>query len=140
MRPSLRHIAVAALAAALTGVPPMADASDKTAKIKLDVYSGRENPEWALTAAETEELMRRFGMLPVVANGPVLFDGLGYRSASAEFAGGGEIVASRGFVTYGAQKRLDPDRAFENWLVATGAGHAPEPLLARIRKEISGEP
>lgn len=118
----------------------MANATGKTAKVHLDVYSGRENPEWSLSPAQTEDLMRRFKELPVVADGPVPFDGLGYRSVSAELDGGSEIVANRGLVVRGAEKRLDAGRAFESWLVATGEGHAADALLARVRQEIGNVP
>ena len=119
----------------------MANATGKSVHpvvVRLDVYSGRENPEWPLSAAQTEELLRRYDELPVVAEGPPPFDGLGYRSVSAVLDGGGEIVANRSMVTRGAEKRLDRGRTFEDWLVGTGAGHVSEALLARLRQEMRG--
>ncbi len=46
--------------------------------VELDVFSGRPNPTWNLSAKQTEELLKAFQDLPL-ADKPSQEGGLGYR-------------------------------------------------------------
>ena len=118
-----------------------------TATVRIDVYSGRPDPNWTLSVAQTEELMRRFRALEAVELATPPFDGLGYRSTTAEigaFPDAIEVTASRGFVTLkrsgNQEQRADANRQFERWLVSTGEGRVASALIARIQEEIASSP
>lgn len=115
------------------------DAAAGGATVQLDVYSGRENPSWTLSAEQTAELLRRLGDLKPSADAPAPFDGLGYRSVAAT-AGGASVTLSRGGATMErdgkAERRLDAGRALERWLISTGRGHAAPQLIDRLEREI----
>src|SRR5262245_49044670 len=49
-----------------------------SAEVELDVFSGRPNPVWTLSNADTAELERRLSAL-TKTSATTLFDGLGYR-------------------------------------------------------------
>ena len=50
-------------------------------QVELDAYSGRPNPVWTLTEAETDDVLRRLRGIPRVT-GILPPDGLGYRASS----------------------------------------------------------
>lgn len=117
-----------------------------SAAVTLDVYSGRPNPIWSLSASMTAELVRRLGALTTSSADVADFDGLGYRAVQAELVGdpkGTVVIASRGVVTLdqaGERFRYaDPGRQFELWLVNTGADHLPSDLLQYVTKEIASK-
>lgn len=117
-----------------------------SAAVTLDVYSGRPNPTWPLSASMTAELVRRLGALTTSSADVADFDGLGYRAVQAELIGGPKgtvVTASRGVVTLdqaGERFRYtDPGRQFELWLVNTGADHLPSDLLQYVTKEIASK-
>lgn len=107
-------------------------------RIELDMFSGRPNPVWTLTAAEAAELEAMTASLPVVAAPAPPFDGLGYRGIVARNPAdsGWSLVAFRDTVRIrtleGSEVRADPDARVERWLLGT-AGDAVDPaLLARL--------
>jgi len=116
--------------------------------VTLDVYSGKPNPSWTLPKAAGDELARRVDALSVTAPDAPEFDGLGYRSVSAvTTADDGKqtaVTASRGVVTLekaGQRRRLvDSGRAFELWLVNTGAGELKPELLKQVVASIKPAP
>ena len=107
-------------------------------RIELDVFSGRPNPEWTLTAAEAAELEAMTASLPVAAALPPPFDGLGYRGIVARNPAdpGWSLVAFRDTVRVltpeGSEVRADPDATVERWLLGTAGGAVDPALLARL--------
>lgn len=106
--------------------------------VELDVFSGRPNPEWTLTAAEAAKLEVITTSLPVAAAPPPSFEGLGYRGIVVRNPAdsGWSLVAFRDTVrirTQGkSEVRADPEAKVERWLLGT-AGHAVDPaLLTRL--------
>jgi hypothetical protein len=71
-----------AVASGVDGAMPQAQTTP--VRIEADVYSGRPNPNWTLSAAQSETLIRRLRALPT-ASGGTQRDGLGYRGMIVRF-------------------------------------------------------
>src|SRR5690349_13387270 len=108
----------------------------KTMQAELDMFSGRPNPSWTLTAQEITELLRRLRGLPETASGEIP-ERLGYRgirlSGADAILGVSEISIGDGVVLMhdlsGGKRRLtDPGRALERWLLDTASGRVDEAL------------
>lgn len=105
--------------------------------VELDMFSGRPNLEWTLTAAEATALRAMVAALRLDA-APPPFDGLGYRGLVVRDPTDPEwrLVAFRQSVRIrtaeGHEVRSDPDARIERWLLGA-AGAALDPaLLARL--------
>jgi hypothetical protein len=101
-----------------------------TMQVVLDVYSGRPNPSWEITAEESEQLLATLRQLPERTTGD-LPASLGYRGVvlqgGAVRALGFERITARGraVLAEGAQGRRlfsDSERIFEGQAAATGQG------------------
>ena len=107
-------------------------------RIELDVFSGRPNPEWTLTAAEAAELETMAAALPIADAPPPPFEGLGYRGIVARYPAdpGWSLVAYRDTVRIrtleGSEVREDPDARVERWLISTAGDAVDAGLLARL--------
>jgi hypothetical protein len=112
---------------------------------EFDLFSGRPNPGWVLTAGESAELAKRLKTLPMAKQGAIR-DGLGYRgiiitASSDEVADFTRIVVSAGVVLVrdlGGTERLfaDSGRVLERWLVETAQGRVDPEILALIDQEL----
>jgi hypothetical protein len=145
-----RRMALAVLFIA-SGMPVMAASSEEpaitasNAVVTLDLYSGRPNPAWPLSAVATHELLHRLQALDVMKVDTPEFDGLGYRAVRAELHEQAKraavVTAARGVVTVEQAGRLfryaDADRQFELWLVNTGTGHIAPDVLQYVAAEIA---
>ena len=113
--------------------------------VQAELFSGRPNPEWTLTAGETGEMRHLLDRLSAARAGR-LADGLGYRGfvvfgTEAALPGcdeirvqGAQVVAHCG----GADRWMaDPDRALERWLAATAEGRT-DAAVARVLREQAG--
>jgi hypothetical protein len=90
--------------------------------VELDVFSGRPNPEWRLTGAAREQLLKLLRASPTSQSRSGPESGLGYRGFVVRILSGatklrmhvgGGIVEWEGF--YGR----DDGRKIEKWLVDT---------------------
>jgi hypothetical protein len=115
------------------------------ARVELDVFSGRPNPTWTLTAAETKTFRDMVAALP--GTGTLTFpDPLGYRgmlvSLPAEEANGSVTTWRiwRGVVQQTSDATstfyVDSDRALEMWLLQSGQIHIEPDLFKTIQAEI----
>ncbi len=113
-------------------------------RVELDIYSGRPNPSWVLTAEEATELLRRLQALPESDSGSVR-EGLGYRGlvvtgeglrASAldklEISAG--IAVGRG--SGPARLFQDRERDLERWLCSTGKGKIDDLLYDGVSEDL----
>ena len=113
-------------------------------QVEIDLFSGRANPVWRLTAAEFRELTARLQSLPVGPPVAIPEDRLGYRglhvgplpaprgqqepaaaqAIMAVAAGGGLINATRrdGSVLH----LIDADHTVECWLLQIAQGRVDE--------------
>ena len=105
------------------------------ARVEVDLYSGRPNPAWHLTAAETQSLLERCDAspsLPKTVAGAHTPEGLGYRGLKVDLlrgdriqtlsVGDGKVVIE---VPSSCQQYQlqDPERQLERWLLQTGREH-----------------
>lgn len=109
-----------------------------SAVVTLLIFSGRADPTWTLTGERLADLAARFKALPPAPAGaaPAL-PPLGYQGMTIRFPDGAALDVGGGRILSGGRAlRADPGRAFERWLLETGAAHV-EPLpLDAARKEI----
>jgi hypothetical protein len=120
-----------------------AKSDDAVAQATLKVFSGRPNPSWTLSVAETNELERRLAglstKLPAAPNVP----DLGYRGVQVTLgameitvAGGGVSVQQSAAVTHFADTR----RQLERWLVQTAQGKVSPDILKIAESDLSASP
>jgi hypothetical protein len=122
--------------AEFSGVMPM--------QVEVDVYSGRPNPRWDLSAQQAGEFLKMVRALPKAEHDSALNEGLGYRGlkvtgSALSQEGYKEIVISNGIVAVreesGSQQLTDKDRALERWLLQTGKGKLEEELYKYLSEE-----
>jgi hypothetical protein len=115
--------------------------------VAVDLFSGRPNPGWDLTALEGEEFLRCLRGLNKVHGSISVPDGLGYRgltvSASDEPVGGfDEVIVSGGVALCrradGEEAFADSDLVLERWLVRTGQGRLDSALYAVVTNALGG--
>ena len=119
----------------------------KKMRAELDLFSGRPNPTWNLTADESAELVKRLKTLPETKEGKI-HDGLGYRgivvtAAGDEVSDFATAVVSGGIVLVrvsggGGRLLADSDRALERWLLGTARGRV-DPEIQRLIDQLLGD-
>jgi hypothetical protein len=115
-----------AAAAACGGMESAMSDTAGRVEVEADLYSGRPNPTWTLSADEAGRLEGLLGRLAPAAGGGYP-DRLGYRGLRLTLARPGAAVATAeiadGRLHYGdrAGTRVlaDPGREVERWLIAT---------------------
>ena len=118
-------------------------------QVEVDLYSGRPNPTFVLSAQAAQELWRRIGRLPPASGPPSSHDGLGYRGLHVHPGTNGrpgtpnEVLVAHGAVVVsqddGTQCRLaDEDRALERWLIEIGAVSLGSDVVAVVRGDQGG--
>jgi hypothetical protein len=115
-------------------------------RVELDIFSGRPNPAWELTEAESAEFLRRFRALPGAPAGQAVPDEgkLGYRGLIVTGDGGIESFASivvaggvaLGRKPSGSQVYLDKDQSLERWLVSAGRARLEPDVYNEVAKEL----
>jgi hypothetical protein len=119
-----------------------------SARVAMDVYSGRPNPEWSLSTDQVAELKKRLAALSTIAPADAkISDDLGYRAMHVELRdanGGNEIAVSRGLVVQkigtNVKRHVDEQRKLELWLVNTGEGKLSADLLQKTTAQITSKP
>lgn len=120
----------AAIALALVSSAGAVDARRTTrasdTEVTLVIFSGRVDPVWALTSAQTAEFRLRLTGLPPAAHPYAPPFNLGYlsvllpgpeRPRQTVTIDHGQVVETGGGLP---RSLVDPDRALEAWLLATG--------------------
>lgn len=129
---------------------PKASQAPPSGTVVLGIYSGRPDPSWDLSPAQTAELARRIDALPIAVGGPPE-GGLGYHGFTIVLRVAGEadrtLVAYRGTVTppgteappgTGAPAYLDdPERSIERFLLETGRAHLAAPEIAELEANLA---
>ena len=102
-------------------------------QVELDIFSGRPNPVWGLTAAQIDEMGEIVRTLPLATEEPPSQPGLGYRGfvVTDDARRSWRINAFKGFVQITDQGRVevrsDRNRRLERWLLnSAGSQLAPE--------------
>jgi hypothetical protein len=111
-------------------------------EVELDIFSGRPNPTWTLSAEQAETLMRRLASLPP-ASPRELSGNLGYRGfmvQCSEGAGSRLIRVQKGIVELAQGAKTDyaedKDRELERWLLNSGKSHLPGELLQIAERDL----
>jgi hypothetical protein len=102
--------------------------------VELDAFSGRQNPQWRLEAADAEEMRRMLSRLGVSSGEPAGPPGLGYRGFILRDEASTYRVY-KGQVRVGQSVLADPLYSVERFLL----DHAPDevaPLRGRIAREL----
>ena len=111
---------------------------DPMLRIELDIFSGRPNPEWILTATEAAELEAMTTSLALAETPPLPFNDLGYRGiiVTDPERVGWSLVVYRDTVrlrtSEGTTVRVDPGGTVERWLLDTSVGDVDPALISRI--------
>jgi hypothetical protein len=121
-----------------------------SAQVEVDVFSGRPNPVWTLTAAEAQAFVQRFAALPSLPGngGSAEQDqGLGYRGLKVNLLsegrkrrvsiGHGKVVVEEPDSQKPRQLQ-DPERRLEQWLLQTGREHLDPDLFHHLLDETAG--
>ncbi len=119
--------------------------------VTAEVFSGRPNPEWVLSPAESDELSQRMGFLAVTAAGPPP-QGLGYRGVvvrvEATNSVGAASLRAYGKTIYYTVEDLetgvpnttalhDASGTLESWLLSTGEPHIDAETYAAVAEVIA---
>jgi len=117
----------------------------KFMRIELDIFSGRPNPSWKLTATESVEFLRQLRTLPPDGSDRSIRDNLGYRglivtgdatvinSFDSIIVSGGKVL---GQSPQGSRSFVDKDRGLEQWLIHTGKAYLEPDIYNQVVQEI----
>ena len=138
--------ALAACSAVLSPAPSPAPAAGP-AQVELDVFSGRPNPGWTLSAADAETFQNMAAALSPASEQAYPAQ-LGYRAVivSLSSAAAGQVVwrvwdhvaqrTSGATIAYYA----DPDQSLQHWLLQSGQPHLDADLYATVQSELARQP
>lgn len=111
-------------------------------QVELDIFSGRENPKWSLTAAQSAAVRQRLRSLQDNPSAsPAIFNGLGYRGfVLTEINNDCEITVWREtvIVRQGATPlvKVDQERKLEQFLLQTAQSHLEPELFGWVQSQI----
>jgi hypothetical protein len=112
------------------------------ARVELDIFSGRPNPQWRLSAADAALLEQKLAALPVASPGQ-LANPLGYRGFIVQLPQANDkttVTVQNGMVrTTRAGETAhyqDPGRAVERWLLNTGGPFLDKDLFSLVEREL----
>lgn len=112
-------------------------------QVELDIFSGREAPNWSLSAAEVKALLQMMSRLPSTA--PTEFrDNLGYRGFTVKLPASlsgitSSIKVFEGIIRYQTDNQIkfftDSERQVERWLLLNSKPHIPLELYTILQRE-----
>jgi hypothetical protein len=116
-----------------------------TARVNIDLYSGRPNPSWDLSSDETIRLLSLVEALTPTGTAPPS-DGLGYRgvTVTVQTTPVQTFAVANGFVQVKEEGKAlrflhDPQRSVERWLLETGRGRLEADLLDSLLGQLSSK-
>lgn len=114
-------------------IPPLLHRAMTTVHVKPCLEDGRHNPVWNLSEGEASMFLELLAALPAdhsVINGPMVTDGhRGLRVVVQAWGSTQKLTIGGGVVCFAPahpadhQRRRDPGRALEKWLLETGQTH-----------------
>ncbi|NBD10195.1 hypothetical protein GTY96_14565 [Corallococcus sp. c25j21] len=121
--------------------PPVAEERSmaSAARASVDVFSGREPPNWALSADESRALREAVDALPAGTR-PLPDVGLGYRGFTVTWADGAKATVYRDVVELAVggrtQLREDASRAVEERLLLGSKAHLDPELFTVVASQV----
>lgn len=113
-------------------VTPTSDVNQPVT-VELDIYSGRPNPRWKLTAPERTEIGKRLQNLTVLPTLPAVPDNLGYRGFLVHYPNGTiEVRVYHGIILITKAGHIDAyqdSHALEKWLKEQAHAHGEDDIL-----------
>ncbi|ERN41915.1 hypothetical protein KR51_00014490 [Rubidibacter lacunae KORDI 51-2] len=109
------------------------NASQVRIEVEIDLFSGRDNPRWAVDADTLNDYLSQLReCAPSGAEPPAL----GYRGLILHMPAdaGGETRVFRGVVSNDLQCHLDDNGVLERWLLETAASTVDSELLREVRE------
>jgi hypothetical protein len=112
-------------------------------EIVLDMFSGRPNPTWVLDSKQEAELIQRLNALPPDGSVETVEPpALGYRGLQMQITDGPlndsePIRVYAGTIRQGGKILRDDGRAFEKWLLQTGASTIQGELMDHVLNSIT---
>ncbi|MBP2330521.1 hypothetical protein JOF56_010906 [Kibdelosporangium banguiense] len=108
------------------------------ARVELDIFSGRPNPEWRLPETDTAQFKEKLAALPVATPGQ-LANPLGYRGFIVHL-GETTVTVQNGLVRTTRAGEMtyhkDPYRVMEQWLLNTGRPFLDEEIFNVVKREL----
>ena len=109
-------------------------------EVELDIFSGRPNPSWRLSAENATLFEQKLAALPAAETGRIA-NPLGYRGFIVK-SGDMTVKVQNGTVQVvraeSATYHQDPGRALERWLLSTGKPFVDEETFKLAERELSG--
>jgi hypothetical protein len=112
---------------------------------EFDLFSGRPNPRWELTAEEDRELRKRLSALPEATQGAIS-ESLGYRGIVVTAPNGAKTGIVRITISAGVvlvekpdgtrQYFADRDRALERWVFETSRGRVDPEVYSVVEQQM----
>jgi hypothetical protein len=119
--------------------PTLTKTSNQVQQVELDIFSGRPNPTWTLTASEASDLASRISKLTHIETKEQRPGNLGYRGFIVQ-DDNQTIRAYQGIIEVSIQKAVvfyrDPQRQVELWLLAIARPPLDQDLTTGIATEI----
>jgi len=110
-------------------------------EVELDIFSGMPNPTWALSADDSDGLMRQVAALPQTG-ARELAGNLGYRGFIVRCTDGASmrtVRVQRGLVETENSKTVharDEGRRLERWLLKTGEHHLSPEIFTVVERDL----
>jgi len=115
-----------------------------TIQVTLDVFSGRQNPQWNLTDQEEASVLDALASLPRHPDPTAETDPpLGYRGVRVDVtrSSGSDHYTLYGTVVHsGTTPLFDESRRLERFLLRTGLVHADAALLRELLTDLTDPP
>ena len=113
-----------------------------SATVTLHVFSGRPNPTWILTEAQSTELLSKVESISQISNfKPVgLSGGLGYQGFSVQYHNSPmSLFVHAGIVDTGTlvPSLISQNREIEEWLLSTAGATVPQEARAHIEESVA---
>lgn len=115
-------------------------------QVELDIFSGRENPNWSLTAEQATAVRQKLSSLPDNPNpSPAIFNGLGYRGFLLTDTIDERLISvwrETVIIRHGAARlaKVDRERYLEQLLLQTARSHLEPELFRWVQTQIEAAP
>ena len=107
--------------------------------IELDIFSGLPNPQWRLSAEETNALIKKMEEQYLSGSKDIVLPSLGYRGLNIYFNNSLSATVCGGFISFDSKILIDKDQALELWLLSTAKHRIDEDVRLIALQEVWGK-